>query len=298
MRKEWLKDLLAVAETGSFQTAAAARGVTQPAFSRRLRQIEAQLGAPLFDRAQRPARLLPHVLGRLEQMRELSDGMTGLTHALRQGDRGLHNRLEIACQHAIAISVVPGLMERLRASDLHVRMRSANREDCLAQLLIGRVDLAFVYNAAGQAMEIGSDAVDRAMIASDRLVPVFSAGGADALNLHELGSVLPIVAYPRDVFLGRVFWNQIAPRLSADRDLVSRIETALTPAAMQCALSGLGVSWLPHSLVAAELDRGTLIDLSTSLPAIGLDLFIVRRLQDESRVVETVWRKLIEKTAS
>ncbi|MBO6637838.1 MAG: LysR family transcriptional regulator [Roseitalea sp.] len=292
MRHEWLKDLLAVAEAGSFQAAAEMRGVTQPAFSRRLRQIEEQLDAQLFDRSQRPARILPHVAASLEQIRELSDGINSLTLSLRHGGRGLHNKLEIAGQHAITISVAPGLMDRLRAFDLKVRMRSANREDCLALLLIGQVELALVYDIDGLPLAVSSDAIARTKIADDRLVPVFAASATDRLNADFQRGELPIVAYPRDVFLGKVFWNRIAPRLSGAGQPVSRVETALTPAAMQFALAGIGVAWLPRSLVADELARGTLADLSASLPTLGMDLIAVRRLDAPSAVIDRVWERI------
>ena len=45
MRLEWLEDLLAVAETGSFQEAADRRRLTQSAFSRRIQHIEELPGA-------------------------------------------------------------------------------------------------------------------------------------------------------------------------------------------------------------------------------------------------------------
>ena len=40
MRLEWLEDILAIAQTGSFSGAAERRNLTQSAFSRRIRQIE------------------------------------------------------------------------------------------------------------------------------------------------------------------------------------------------------------------------------------------------------------------
>ena len=54
MRLEWLEDILAVVETGSFIKAAERRCLTQSAFSRRIRMIETHVGAELFDRARKP----------------------------------------------------------------------------------------------------------------------------------------------------------------------------------------------------------------------------------------------------
>ena len=84
MRLEWLDDILAVAETGSFQAAAERRHVTQPAFSRRLRAIEESLGVQLFDRTRKPARLMPHALEQAERMRDLACGLRELAESFRR----------------------------------------------------------------------------------------------------------------------------------------------------------------------------------------------------------------------
>ena len=54
---KWLEDFLALASTLNFSKAADERHVTQSAFSRRIRQLEAWLGATLVDRATYPSRL-------------------------------------------------------------------------------------------------------------------------------------------------------------------------------------------------------------------------------------------------
>ena len=45
-----LRHLIAVAEHGNFGRAAAASYITQPALSRSIQALEAEVGAPLFDR--------------------------------------------------------------------------------------------------------------------------------------------------------------------------------------------------------------------------------------------------------
>jgi len=44
----------------------------------------------------------------------------------------------------------------------------------------------------------------------------------------------------------------IAPRFKADITIVAKAETALTLAAYEFALGGLGVAWLPRSLVTGR----------------------------------------------
>lgn len=57
MNLEDLRALIAVAETGSLARAASRLNITQPAVTRRLQRLEAELDAQLLDREQKPARL-------------------------------------------------------------------------------------------------------------------------------------------------------------------------------------------------------------------------------------------------
>ena len=54
MELKWLEDLLVLLEEKSVTRAAARRHVTQPAFSRRIRQLEQWLGAEIVDRSTKP----------------------------------------------------------------------------------------------------------------------------------------------------------------------------------------------------------------------------------------------------
>ncbi len=57
MEIKWVEDFLALNRTRNFTKAADFRNVTQPAFSRRIRGLEAWLGNSLFDRTSKPLRL-------------------------------------------------------------------------------------------------------------------------------------------------------------------------------------------------------------------------------------------------
>ena len=50
MEFTWIEDFIALSACESFSRAAEMRGVTQPAFGRRVRALEEWIGGPLFDR--------------------------------------------------------------------------------------------------------------------------------------------------------------------------------------------------------------------------------------------------------
>lgn len=66
-----LRHLISLAQTGSFSKSASAQFLTQPALSRSIRALEAELGQPLFDRIGRRSELTPFGRDAVERAREL-----------------------------------------------------------------------------------------------------------------------------------------------------------------------------------------------------------------------------------
>ncbi len=295
MRLEWIEDILAVAEHGSFQAACQKRNVSQPAFSRRIRQIEQALGATLFDRTARPARLAPHILDQLDRMRELSARMRDLSAALRNTEGARRRRIVIASQHAIAATSTPEIIGRYADLDIDTRLRSANRDECLAQVMTRRADIALIHDVA-DAQEIpGSDFLEIVHIGTETLIPVYSSEHLSSLNHSYERGELPVIAYPADVFLGQVQRRIIFPRLTRAGRVRPRLETALTLAALEFARTGLGIAWIPEHLSRADVQLGRLVNLSTTLPAISMKLIAARLSDANSPIVDDIWHRIAPK---
>ena len=77
MNLEWIDDLLAVIDSGSLSNAAQRRFITQPAFSRRIRAIEKNMGITLIDRARKPVQAEPSLIA-METRRRLRSGVCRL----------------------------------------------------------------------------------------------------------------------------------------------------------------------------------------------------------------------------
>jgi LysR family transcriptional regulator, hypochlorite-specific transcription factor HypT len=294
MRLEWLDDIIAVAECGSFQAAAERRHLTQPAFSRRVRMIEESIGVILFDRTARPARLSTHALEQVEKMRELANGLRDLTAALQDNDRKRRKRLIIAAQHAIAASSTPALVASLSELDIDIRLRSANRDECLTQMMTSQADLALIYDIEGETPVAGWEFFDIVPIGRETLVPVFAAGMLEELNAAYARGELPVIAYPKDVYLGSLQQRLIFPRLASVGRIRPRLETALTLAALQFARTGLGVAWIPRNLILEDIRLGTLVDLSATLPMLEMRLIAARLKRSGSTAASAAWSKLVK----
>lgn len=292
MRLEWIEDILAVAEHGSFQAACLKRNVSQPAFSRRIRQIEEALGVPLFDRTARPARLSAHVTEQLERMRELSAALRDLSLSLRDTEGARRKRIVIASQHAIAATSTPEIVGRYADLDIDTRLRSANRDDCLAQLITRRADIALIHDVPGADEIPGAAFLDIMHIGTETLIPVYSRERLDSLNQTYLHGELPVIVYPSDVFLGQVQRRIIFPRLTRVGRVRPRLETALTLAALEFARTGLGVAWIPEHLAQSDIEIGRLVKMSSTLPEISMNLIAARLADGGHPIVGEVWARI------
>lgn len=294
MRLEWLEDILAIADTGSFSGAAERRLLTQSAFSRRIKQIEDYVGVELFDRAHKPIRLRPTTIAQSEQILLLSTALRQLVVDLRRGERMTSNRVVIACQHSLTAMHVPALLQNmpLEREGIYVRLRSDNLDECAGMLLSRQADLAIVYRTPGEVSDFGSDFLEEITIGTDRLIPVFNAPMPELVGDDLSGVRIPYVTYPPDVFLGQVMERKILPFLNSTLQHVPKVETALTLAAVEMAAIGMGVAWVPESLAHDRLATAALVDLSDVLPVYDLQI-IAMRVQGKPNLAEgIVWSLL------
>jgi LysR family transcriptional regulator, hypochlorite-specific transcription factor HypT len=294
VRLEWLEDILAVVETGSFIKAAERRCLTQSAFSRRIRLIESHVGAELFDRARKPVELKAAVRDRYQDIAELAAGLRTLTNGLRHQGRETQKRIVIASQHAITTFIAPSLVQRLLVSrELDIRLRSANREDCYALLLTRQADIVLLYATERHPLAVESSFVEPHTLGSESLIPVFMASGVSTLEEQYKRGELPVVIYPKGVFLGRVLSDEILPRLRGVTSFRPKAETALTLAALQLALIGVAVAWVPETLAREYLLSQHLMDLRSTLGSQHLDLIAVRLKGTKTQTEKEVWKMIL-----
>ena len=141
----------ALAEEHNFARAAERVHISQPALSMQMRELEAALGVQLIERLPREARLTPagrDVLARgakiLRDVRELE--------ALGRA-AALEGRLQLGIIPTIAPYLLPGVLARLRATDItrDLRLREARTEQLIDELEAGALDAVVLATSSGRA---------------------------------------------------------------------------------------------------------------------------------------------------
>ncbi|HEX5832110.1 MAG TPA: LysR substrate-binding domain-containing protein [Gemmatimonadaceae bacterium] len=141
-----LRLFAAVAEHGGFSRAAAALRVSQPAVSKAVRSLEAQVGLPLLERQARGVRLTEAGAALHARARELYAVERTAEEellALRGLERGV---LRIGASTTVATYLVPPLLGRFRERHpgITLHVTSANTRAVARLLLQRRLDTALV----------------------------------------------------------------------------------------------------------------------------------------------------------
>lgn len=264
MEAKWLEDFLSVARTGSFSRSAAERHVTQSAFSRRIKSLEQWVGVALIDRSTYPARLTPAGERFRDAAQEATASLQHTRQALREAARADRPLLRIAIQHSLASGFLARWLATLplAAEDLLVQVRADNLHDCVRDLEEGAVDLLVCYTHQGLPLQLDPAQYLELQLARDTPLPV-SCAGPDGRPLHavrpgQTAPRVPWLAYSGDAFLGRAASLALE---AAEPPLPLRavLESSLVEALRAHALTGLGVAWLPGSVVADDLNAKRLL---------------------------------------
>lgn len=291
MNSRQLDDLLALLDTKSLTEAATHRHVTQPAFSRRVRAIEQDLGFEIINRSKRPGELKPFVTERHGDIRTLALALSRLTEDLRSASSS-DRLLTISAMHSISVSELPLAIRKIEETIpfTTVRLRSGNLNECYAMLMTSQVAIMISYETERQTTRIDDELVERIILKKDRLVPAISQHRAEEIRLWlNQNREVPLVTYPQDAFMGKVLAD-----LPLDRGtrFSVRAISSLSPAILEMALCGLGVGWVTESQAAHYFATGQLSSLSSVLPSGEMQMVMMRARSSRSPFLEAGWEAL------
>jgi DNA-binding transcriptional LysR family regulator len=287
----WLEDYLVLRELGSFTAAAERRSMSQPAFSRRIQALEAWLGVTLVDRSCRPYRFTPVALENDGDLHDFLNRLYDLRNQLR-GEERQASRLSVAVQHALSISLFPRLVEDLRRNGFQpaYHLHCANRTECIEMLLRSEVDLLICHETAKTSASIPSGTAARLVAGQDMMILVGLPRDRDL----TAGQRLPLLTYPQSSFFGQIVWDQAMPWLTAEFAVETVCISAFSSALREMVLAGLGMAWLPRSLVAADLRAGRLAAIDGDRFRHPLDVVVYAHSPGRDELAITLWQHLAQ----
>jgi DNA-binding transcriptional LysR family regulator len=259
--------LLSVARLGSLGRAAAEHGMSQPAASARMRQLESQLRVALIERSPRGSRLTPAGALVADWAQAVVDAAAALDAGVTALRQEQESRLRVAASLTVAEYLLPTWLTALRSADAGpaVALTAVNSADVAEAVLSGRADLGFVE---GPDLSDGLRAV---AVSQDELTVVVAPGhpwarrrsGIAAAELAGTALVTREAASGTRRFFEHALHDQaqLAP-------VPPLAELSSTTAIKSAVAGGVAPAVLSSLAVANELTAGTLL----AVPVNDLDL--------------------------
>ena len=298
-----LEDLIALARTGSFVRAAELRHVTHPAFGRRIRALEAWAGAPLVERQRMPVVLTAEGEALLKTAVQVVEQMGQVRHRIRSSGAGGEAVLRIATGRSLARTLVADWIARLRlrapkvlAEGVQVELSTGMMQDMAARLEQGRVDLLCCYEHPALSVQLSPGRYRYMTLGTDKLVPVSQADtrGRARYALQEGGQAAPLITYAGGLAMERIVGDRLE---TTPYSLTPFLRSDSLDAAHGAVAKGLGVAWLPWSMVAADCRRGALAALGGRSDEIAFEVRLYRPRARLTELAEAVWQATANRKA-
>jgi len=247
-----LRVFSAVARHLSFGKAAEELHLTPPAISMQIKELEAQVGLPLFDRSGRTVvltvtgeYLLVYVRKILATLKDAEDAVARLS-GLQTG------RLTIGMV-STAKYFVPRLMARFRAEHPGIEVRLAiggNREQLVTLLQANEVDLAIMGRPPRElATRAEPFAVHPHVIVTPPNHPLMKVGHAPAAALADYEFLIREEGSGTRAAMEKFFADhRLAPRVAMEMTSNETIKQAV--------MAGMGISFLSLHTIGLELKAG------------------------------------------
>lgn len=265
MNLRWLEDFLAVCETRSFTEAARSRFLTQSALSKHMQALEIWLGAgTLLDRSTNPVGITSAGLSFKETASQIVTLLNSARRAASSSKVASKN-IYVSSTHSLSATFVPVLSkilyEELSNQTVCLHVAANNFREALSRYERAECDYFLCYDSPVHSIALDHDEHSKLTLGTDYLVPVSIPAKQSSKPYYAITRAaerpLPYLGYTEESHLGKVLENHPAFSHIADR-LVAHAKSAYSETLRAGVLTGLGVAWLPYSLIRSNLEGGDL----------------------------------------
>ena len=249
MELTWIEDFLTLCRTQNFTEAAVQRCTTQPAFGRRILNLESWLGIQLFDRATRPVRLTAGGEDFLRRAERIREDMLDARRIAQSSQSHYKQAVRIYTTTAIAVGIVPKWLKE--AGALNHSILTSSTGGSLEALRQKRADQILLPWFVG---DVEDKQLSYRKIASDKLVLVEHCRAEERVSYRNKTLAGPMLMHvPGSVFGQQIARHLAALRIECDRHIICESSSAETLLAL--VKRGVGAAWIPESLTDREVAR-------------------------------------------
>jgi DNA-binding transcriptional LysR family regulator len=214
-----------------------------------------------------------------------------------RGEQARASRLKVAVQHSLSICLFPRLVEDLRHHGFQpaYHLHCGDRSQCVEMMLRNEADLLICHETEKSPALIPPSAATRLLAARDTMILV----GLPATEKARVGRLaegqrIPLLAYPRSSFFGMTLWDQAMPQLTAAFQVETVCISTFSSALRAMVLAGLGMAWLPVSLIGPDIQSNLLVAIEPERFNHPLDIAVYARQPKGSDQDAAMWQHLAQ----
>jgi LysR family transcriptional repressor of citA len=287
MEIQWLKTFIVAAETLNFRKASEQLMMSQPGVTVHIKLLEGYLGIELFERKKNRVTLTDagklFVVEAISLIHQFEQSIQTI-HAFKQGFR---RKWTIAISPLMAETILPYILRSFmkQHSDLEITIRVEE-----SHLIEGLVNTGEV-NLGISALNATMKNIESILIYEDPILFITPNDGYD----EESGPPIDVKEYLRKHFLFThhhpVFWEDLLFKLNKTVAGIRTMKVTQAHITKRFIQEGLGVSFLPNSIVRRELIEGRIMQPHFDLfplPSVSTYILIKRKGELEEEFIKQI----------
>lgn len=292
-----LRYFSAVVQFGSYSEAAAHLGISQPAVSRQVLELERSLGTRLLRREGRDLSMTETGAALYDKAQKILSEIDSIPESLGMATLVPRGRIAVGLSTALAEYLMPRVMETFvhKYPQVEVRLLQSYSSDLVQMLVAGRLDIAVFYGLPRHSkLEIHSmmDIQLGLVVPAKTEVRAFERfAGLQSISMSELAGLPLILPSPaqdlrrmiEDAFTG----CKLTPRIVMEVDGVALMKGLVR--------ASLGGTILAYNAVHREVQRQNLAFIPIVEPVLNWRINIARRhLKPETPALRLMLQEIAE----
>ncbi|MEH7236961.1 LysR family transcriptional regulator [Bacillus sp. JJ1562] len=287
MEFQWLKTFIVAAETTNFRQASEKLIISQPSVTVHIRLLEEYLGAKLFDRINNRVTLTD--TGKLfyKEAKQLVEQMEISVNRIHTYAQGFRKNWTIAISPLMAETILPYILRTFMESHPEVEISIRVEESDSIEQLVDNGDVHLGISA----LDAKFKNIESIRMYEDPILFVISPDTYD----EESGPPIDAseVLQKDYVFTHHhpVYWDNLLNKLNKHVNHIRTMKVTQAHIVKRFIQEGLGVSFLPHSIVKRELIEGRLMqpyfDLF-KLPTVSTYILVKKKGELEEEFIHLI----------
>lgn len=294
----WLRDFEALVAQKNFSRAADERNVSQPAFSRRIRALEDEVGVQLINRQTLPLSLTSAGEVFLSQARLMLRTYEETLERCQTIDNASENVIRFATSQSLYLThfkthIAPLMEQGGLEIDLNSTSWAAGQFVSALQQGYCDVILTYWHPAMEFLAPLETGSCDYLTLAKDQFVPVSKTKANRPLFNLKTGGKKPVslLSYGSVSALRSVVDYSLRQHIDRPRTLVVN-QSALAISVKAMILEGFGLGWLPRELCKHELAQGDMQIVGEKADIHPLEIRLYRNKENSKPTLQRLWDDL------